>query len=472
MKTQCDSGQDALIVKVTTDAGIIGYGEVDSNPMAVKGCIEGPFSHTTATGLAHVLIGEDPFRTEYLWHKMYRANIYGGRRGIGIHAMSGIDLALWDIKGKALGLPVWKLLGGGFTKSLRAYASSLFGETPAETGERARRFADQGFTAVKFGWDPMGQDRETDVALVREARAGLGPNARPDDRRRAGLRRQDRDPARQGVRAIRPLLVRGAAPPRRLPGLCQAGRGTSLRIAAGEEESERKSFLQLMDVGKIDVVQVDLTRCGGFTEAIKIAALAADRGLPVVNHGFTTYLNVAAALHFLASIPNTLGLLEFVVEEGTTLRQSITEIIRAESRHGRRARRAGPGHRAQPGGNREVPRGLNPRIAMPIALSTEPWIDHHAERQEIIAASDSSRTRSKGGSSARPIGRPASIPGDVLAGRVSQPSPADRSGTAIYYLLTAETFSEMHRLPTEEVFHFYLGGPVRMLQLFPGRRRP
>ena len=86
-----------------------------------------------------------------------------------------------------------------------------------------------------------------------------------------------------------------------------------------------------MDVGQIDVVQVDLTRCGGFTEAIKIAALAADRGLPVVNHGFTTYLNVAAALHFLASIPNTLGLLEFVVEEGTNLRQSITEVIRAES---------------------------------------------------------------------------------------------------------------------------------------------
>ncbi len=97
--------------------------------------------------------------------------------GLALHAMSGIDLALWDIKGKALGLPVWKLLGGGFRKSLRAYASSLFGATPAETGERARRFADQGFTAVKFGWDPMGQDRETDIALVREARAGLGPQA-------------------------------------------------------------------------------------------------------------------------------------------------------------------------------------------------------------------------------------------------------------------------------------------------------
>src|SRR5207249_404165 len=114
-------------------------------------------------------------------------------------------------------------------------------------------------------------------------------------------------------------------------GYAKLAASSPLRIAAGEEESERKSFLQLMDVGQIDIVQVDLTRCGGFTEAMKIAALAADRGLPIVNHGFTTYLNVAAALHFLASIPNTLGLLEFVVEEGTTLRQSITEVIRAQS---------------------------------------------------------------------------------------------------------------------------------------------
>jgi L-alanine-DL-glutamate epimerase-like enolase superfamily enzyme len=341
VKAQCDSGQDALLVKVSTNAGITGYGEVDSNPMAVKGCIEGPFSHTTATGLAHVVIGEDPFQTEYLWHKMYRANIYGGRRGIGAHAISGIDLALWDIKGKALGLPVWRLLGGGFTKSLRAYASSLFGETPKETGDRARRFADQGFTAVKFGWDPMGKDRETDIALVREARAGLGPSN--DLMIDAGLV-YDAKTAIQRARSFEqydPFWFEEPLLPDDYEGYAKLSAATSLRIAAGEEESERRSFLQLMDVGKIDVVQVDLTRCGGFTEAIKIAALAADRGLMVVNHGFTTYLNVAAALHFLASVPNTLGLLEFVVEEGTTLRNSITQTIRAES--GRVAVPDGPG---------------------------------------------------------------------------------------------------------------------------------
>jgi L-alanine-DL-glutamate epimerase-like enolase superfamily enzyme len=95
------------------------------------------------------------------------------------------------------------------------------------------------------------------------------------------------------------------------------------RIAAGEEESNRLSFLELMDRGKIDVVQIDLTRCGGFTEAMKIASLAYDRGLMVANHGFTTYVNVTAALHFLNSIPNAL-IVEFVAEEETTLREKIT----------------------------------------------------------------------------------------------------------------------------------------------------
>ncbi len=329
VKSQCDSGQDALIVKVTTDAGIVGYGEVDSAPLAVKGAIEGPFSHTVTTGLKHLLIGADPFQTEYLWQRMYRANIYSGRRGIAIHAMSGIDLALWDIKGKALGLPVWKLLGGGFTRTLRPYASSLFGATPHETGERARRFAAQGFTAVKFGWDPMGRDAATDVALVCEARTGLGPEL--DLMIDAGLA-FDAKTAIQRARAFEPYnlfwLEEPLAPDDYL-GYARLAAATDLRIAAGEEESERRSFQHLMDVGKIDVVQVDLTRCGGFTEAMKIASLAADRGLPVVNHGFTTYLNVAAALHFLASIPNTLGLLEFVAQQGTDLRHEISEPIRA-----------------------------------------------------------------------------------------------------------------------------------------------
>ena len=119
-----------------------------------------------------------------------------------------------------------------------------------------------------------------------------------------------------------------------------------MRIAAGEEESERKSFIDLMDRGRIDVVQVDLTRCGGFTEAMKIAALAWDRGLPVANHGFTTYVNVTAALHWLNSIPNAL-ICEFVAEEETNLREQhhAAEAAR-EGRLSGDSAGARPGHRS------------------------------------------------------------------------------------------------------------------------------
>lgn len=345
VKEQCDSGQDALVVRIETDAGITGLGEVDSAPMAVKHAIEGPFSHTTATGLANVILGEDPFETEYLWHKMYRANIYAGRRGVGFHAISGIDMALWDIKGKALGKPVWKLLGGGFhlddkpvgqqanrpwkNGAVRCYASTLWGPTAEETQALAARIRDQGFTAAKFGWDPMGRDEKTDIAIVKAARQGLGDDL--DLCIDAGLC-YDAKTAIQRARAFeeyRPFWFEEPLRPDDYDGYRKLAEASPLRIAAGEEESGRAGFVELMDRGKVDLIQVDLTRCGGFTEAIKIAALAWDRGLPVANHGFTTYINVAAALHWLASVPNAL-ICEFVTEEETNLRESLTkQAIRA-----------------------------------------------------------------------------------------------------------------------------------------------
>ncbi len=323
VKEQCDSGQDAIVVRVETDAGVTGIGEVDSSPLAVKGAIEGPFSHTITSGLAHLLIGEDPFETEKLWYKMYQANIYSGRRGIAIHAMSGIDMALWDIKGKVLGMPVWKLLGGGFRKEIRCYASSLFGSTPAATRDIAQRYRDLGFTAVKFGWAPMGANERSDIALVSEARKGLGEEA--DLMIDAGLV-WDAKTAIKRARAFADFNIYWLEEPLQpddYEGYRRLSEATDVRIAAGEEESSRLSYLDLMDRGKIDVVQVDLSRCGGFTEAMRIASLAWDRGLPVANHGFTTYINVAAALHWLNAVPNAL-ICEFVAQEGTGLRDLLT----------------------------------------------------------------------------------------------------------------------------------------------------
>ena len=323
VRDQADSGQDALIVLVHTDAGITGIGEVDSSPMAVHGAIHGPFSHAITSGLREIVVGEDPFETERLWHKMYQQNIYSGRRGIAIHAMSGIDMALWDIKGKALKLPVWRLLGGGFHSKIRAYASNLFGDTPEETGERGRRLVGRGFTAVKFGWGPLGKDEATDLALVREARKGVG--TRTDLMIDAGLC-YDTKTAMQRAKQFEefhPFWFEEPLQPDNYEGYRRLSESTTTRIAAGEEESSRASYVELMDKGKIDVVQVDLTRCGGFTEAMKIASLAADRGLPCVNHGFSTYINIASAVHFLNSIPNSF-IMEYVVEEETKLRDEIT----------------------------------------------------------------------------------------------------------------------------------------------------
>jgi len=133
-------------------------------------------------------------------------------------------------------------------------------------------------------------------------RAQASATSPTDDRRRSGL---DAKTALQRTRAFsehRIFWLEEPLAPDDYVGYAKLSNGTDVRIAAGEEESERRSYVDLMDRGQIDIVQVDLTRCGGFTEAMKIASLAADRGLPVVNHGFTTYINVAAALHFLNAI--------------------------------------------------------------------------------------------------------------------------------------------------------------------------
>ena len=113
-------------------------------------------------------------------------------------------------------------------------------------------------------------------------------------------------------------------PPDDYEGYAKLCAASPVHIAAGEQESGRQSFLDLMDRGRVDIVQVDLTRCGGFTEAMKIASLAADRGLRVANHGFSTYINVHAALHWLNAIPNAL-IAEFVVQENTSLREFLTK---------------------------------------------------------------------------------------------------------------------------------------------------
>src|SRR5882724_4501987 len=152
---RCDGSQDTLVVKVHTDAGISGVGEVDSSPAVARAIIDAPISHKISRGLTECVVGHDPFEIDRLIHRMYEGSIFFGRQGAVIQAMSGVEIALWDIVGKATERPVYQLLGGAFRKSLRAYASILFGDTPAETEKIGRKLVKLGFRSVKFGWGPM-----------------------------------------------------------------------------------------------------------------------------------------------------------------------------------------------------------------------------------------------------------------------------------------------------------------------------
>ncbi|HEX6143138.1 MAG TPA: mandelate racemase/muconate lactonizing enzyme family protein [Geminicoccaceae bacterium] len=312
IQARTDSSQDALIVRVETDAGITGWGEVDGCPWVTKAIIDAPMSHTLVTGLRALLLGEDPLETARLWKKMYEGTLYYGREGAVIQAMAGIDLALWDIKGKALEQPVYKLLGGGFRKRVRVYSSNMFQFTARDTAARAKKAQDDGFTAVKFGWEPFGRDPKTDCAYLEAIRRAIGDEM--DIMLDVGLI-WDAKTTLQRARLFEPYRLAWIEEPLHpddLEGYRKVGEGTDTRIAAGEEECTLRGFTRLMDEGRIDVAQVDLTRCG-LTQAMKIAAAAEARGLPVINHNFTTDINVAASLHFLASVPNAF-IMEYCVE--------------------------------------------------------------------------------------------------------------------------------------------------------------
>ena len=128
--TRADGTQDALIIRVHTDDGLVALGEVDSSPTVAKAIVDAPPSHAIARGLRSILRGQDPFDVQMLWRKMVEGTIYFGRAGAALQAIAGVDMALWDIVGQATGLPVHKFLGGAYRDRVRVYASALMPESP------------------------------------------------------------------------------------------------------------------------------------------------------------------------------------------------------------------------------------------------------------------------------------------------------------------------------------------------------
>jgi len=258
-----DSGQDTLLVRVRTDSGLEGVGEVEGSSSVAMAVIDAPTVWYKASGLRALLIGQDPLDTEVLWKKMYDASGFYGRHAVVIQAMAGIDMALHDLKGKILKLPLYKLLGGRQHESLQAYASILFQADGEATAALAQSLVGRGYDAVKFGWGPFGASEAKDVELVAGARKGLGPDrtllvdaacAYPDART-----------ALSRAKALEPYnlgWLEEPLSPDDIKGYAWLRDRSPVAIAAGENESGRQEFERWVEAGALDYYQIDLGKCG------------------------------------------------------------------------------------------------------------------------------------------------------------------------------------------------------------------
>jgi L-alanine-DL-glutamate epimerase-like enolase superfamily enzyme len=327
------------LVKVSTDAGICGYSDMETCAAVAKACVDAPRWSSEEgmecfDGLASLVVGENPLEVERLWYRMYRGSIYYGRRGVAIQAISAIDIALWDICGKFLGQPVHILLGGKWRDRVRVYASTLFRPTPMAMREAVKSYLDEGFTAVKFGWGGFGNDPQRDVELVEAARTELG--AKLDLLIDTGwfVERTPKE-AIQVVRSLEqfaPYLIEELLHPEDYDGYRQVAEAVDTRIACGEQEATEWGFQQLIDRGRVDVLQPDLTRCGGFTVARKIVHMAERANRLVVPHSWSSDLLTAASLH-LAAFLRRAPFVEFSTSRGPLSRMLVKEALRMRDGH-------------------------------------------------------------------------------------------------------------------------------------------
>jgi L-rhamnonate dehydratase len=293
-----------ILVRVTTDTGVVGYGETDSMPAVIKAVIEAPFFNEMMSGLKWVLLDQDPLDIDGLWQRMARATLNYSRDGATLQAMAAVDLALWDIKGKVLKVPICDLLGGSRRSTLPCYATRPLGRNLIETSRFAHELCEAGFTAVKFGWHPLGPDADRDVAIVGALREAIGPDtALLID---GGLA-WNVDSALDRLRRFEPYRLFWVEEPLRpydFAGYAKLTQLATAPIAAGELASSFVELSRLIEDRCVHVLQVDVSRVG-LTQAMRVAALAARYEIPCVNHSYSYGINLAASLHFAAAIERT-----------------------------------------------------------------------------------------------------------------------------------------------------------------------
>ncbi|MHB1415914.1 MAG: galactonate dehydratase [Chloroflexota bacterium] len=298
--------RNLVFVRLETDEGITGLGEgtTEWNELAVEGAL----GH-----LCRRILGQDPLRVEAIWEMLYRDPYWRG--GVDItSALSAIDQALWDIKGKKHGLPVYELLGGRTREKVKAYANAWYGgcHTPADFARQARETTQQGYTALK--WDPFGASdlvlarevadraveivaavREAvgkDVELMIEAHGRFSPTSAIAIARR--LQRFDIHWFEEPI------------PPDNVAALAKVAAAVEIPIATGERAYTKFGFRELLERQVADVIQPDICHAGGITEMKKIAAMAETYYVPVAPHNPNGPVSTMATLHFDAAIPNFL----------------------------------------------------------------------------------------------------------------------------------------------------------------------
>ena len=280
------------LVLVHTDQGQTGIGSVYSHPGLVYLVIK--------QQLEPMLRGQDPTDVESVWKKMYGLTRWYGRKGAAMSAIGGVDMALWDLRGKAQGKPIWKLLGGE-RPTCPAYASSLLWKTPAELAIEAAGHIEKGFRRVKMR---LGRSEEYDVAAVSAVRNAIGP---ANDVLVDGSMRYSVDVARRIGKVLesqRAFWFEEPFAPEDLESF-QALRGTlNVPLAAGENEFGTQGFRELIRTKAVDIVQPDACRCGGLTEVWRVAQEAHQAGLRVATHTWSDAVTVMANAQVVSAIPN------------------------------------------------------------------------------------------------------------------------------------------------------------------------
>lgn len=293
--------RQSTIVIVSTDEGIEGVGESFGIAKAVAAVVE--------DFCAPIIIGKDPFDNSVIWDTIYRVAGPDSQKGILIEALSGIDIAIWDIKGKALGLPVHKLLGGAYRDRALAYASGLFRtnvKNPKDAlAEEALGYKREGFSAMKLKIGHVSPAE--DLSIIKAIREAIGYDLKlMVDANRAYN-------ATEAIRLAKQMeqydiyWFEEPVPPEDIDGCIEVKNNTNIPIAAGECEATRYGFRQLITRRAVDILQPNVTIAGGFTEIQRIVALASTWNVQCIPHCWGTNVATAASLQYYATIPHIPG---------------------------------------------------------------------------------------------------------------------------------------------------------------------